>query len=181
LRALPFTVLAHLRSSTAVDYLSARMPLGVMVILLAYSLRSMPLADPVRALPDILALAATLGLHLWRRNAVLSILGGTAIHVALATALLLSDGDEPTAIGNTRMKTCGQDGAGRDGLIRRRMSGRWRAGTMRGQRPLYSSSVTCSPQSISGRSPAGVASVMDKWVMKWPGAAPCQCHSSAGV
>ena len=39
------------------------------------------------ALPDILALAATVGLHLWRRNAVLSILGGTAIHVALTTAL----------------------------------------------------------------------------------------------
>jgi branched-subunit amino acid transport protein AzlD len=87
LRALPFTALAHLRASTAVDYLSARMPLGVMVILLAYSLRSLPLADPLRALPDILALAATLGLHLWRRNAVLSILGGTAIHVALATVL----------------------------------------------------------------------------------------------
>ena len=72
---------------TAVDYLSARMPLGVMVILLAYSLRSLPLADPVWTLPDILALAATLGLHLWRRNGVLSILGGTAIHVALAAAL----------------------------------------------------------------------------------------------
>ena len=40
---------------TAVDYLSARMPLGVMVILLAYSLRSLPPADPARALPDILA------------------------------------------------------------------------------------------------------------------------------
>ena len=87
LRALPFTALARLRASAAVGYLSARMPLGVMVILLAYTLRSLPLTGPVRALPDILALAATVGLHLWRRNAVLSILGGTAIHVALATAL----------------------------------------------------------------------------------------------
>jgi branched-subunit amino acid transport protein AzlD len=87
LRALPFTVLAPLRASAAVGYLSARMPLGVMVILLAYTLRSLPLADPGRALPDILALAVTVGLHLWRRNAVLSILGGTVIHVALATAL----------------------------------------------------------------------------------------------
>jgi 4-azaleucine resistance transporter AzlC len=47
--------------------------------------------DAFRARRDIpapvLALAATLGLHLWRRNAVLSILGGTAIHVALATGL----------------------------------------------------------------------------------------------
>jgi branched-subunit amino acid transport protein AzlD len=87
LRALPFTALARLRASAAVGYLSARMPLGVMVILLAYSLRNVALADPAQALPDILALAATLGLHLWRRNAVLSILGGTAVHVTLATAL----------------------------------------------------------------------------------------------
>jgi branched-subunit amino acid transport protein AzlD len=44
-------------------------------------------ADPVLALPDILALAITGGLHLWRRNAVLSILGGTASYVALASTL----------------------------------------------------------------------------------------------
>ena len=86
-QALPFTALAPLRASAAVGYLSARMPLGVMVILLGYTLRNLPLGDPGRALPDILALAATVGLHLWRRNAVLSILGGTAIHVALTTAL----------------------------------------------------------------------------------------------
>jgi branched-subunit amino acid transport protein AzlD len=87
LRALSFTALAPLRASAAVGYLSARMPLGVMVFLLAYTLRGLPLADPVRALPGILALAATAGLHLWRRNAVLSILGGTAVHVALAATL----------------------------------------------------------------------------------------------
>ncbi|HEV2372826.1 MAG TPA: AzlD domain-containing protein [Streptosporangiaceae bacterium] len=86
LRALPFTVLARLRASAAVSYLRPRMPPGVMVILVVYSLRSLSLAGPAQALPDILALAATIGLHLWRRNAVLSILGGTAIHVALATA-----------------------------------------------------------------------------------------------
>ena len=86
LRALPFTAVARLRASAAVGYLSARMPLGVMVILVVYSLRDLPLANPARALPDILALAVTLGLHLWRRNAVLSILGGTAVHVALVTA-----------------------------------------------------------------------------------------------
>ena len=87
LRALPFTALGRLRASAAVGHLSARMPLGVMVILLGYTLRNLPLADPGRALPDIVALAATVGLHLWRRNAVLSILGGTAVHVALAAAL----------------------------------------------------------------------------------------------
>ena len=87
LRALPFTALAPLRASAAVGYLAARMPLGVMVILLAYTVRDLPLAHPVQALPGVLALAATVGLHLWRRNAVLSILGGTVINMALASAL----------------------------------------------------------------------------------------------
>ncbi|GAA2782619.1 AzlD domain-containing protein [Kitasatospora sp. CM 4170] len=87
LRALPFAALAPLRSSAVLHFLSVRMPVGVMVILTVYSLRDLPLAGPLRATPTLLALAATLGLHLWRRNAVLSILGGTAVHVALASTL----------------------------------------------------------------------------------------------
>jgi branched-subunit amino acid transport protein AzlD len=87
LRALPFTVLGPLRASSAVRYLGARMPLGVLVILLAYSVRDLPLAHPALALPTVLALAATMGLHLWRHNAVLSILGGTAVHVLLVSAV----------------------------------------------------------------------------------------------
>jgi branched-subunit amino acid transport protein AzlD len=87
LRALPFAVLAPLRTSAVVGYLGARMPLGVMVILIAYTVRDLPLGHPVRALPDMLALAVTIALHRWRRNAVLSILGGTAIYAVLVGTL----------------------------------------------------------------------------------------------
>jgi hypothetical protein len=38
----------------------------------------------------------------------------------------------------------------------------------------YSASVTCSPHSVSPL-------MMDRWVMKWLGAVPCQCHSPPGV
>ncbi|MER5863204.1 AzlD domain-containing protein [Kitasatospora sp. NPDC002040] len=86
LRALPFAVLAPLRASSTVRYLSTRMPAGVMVILLVYCLRDLPLTQP-RAVAPLAALAVTVGLHLWRRNALLSILGGTAVHVALASAV----------------------------------------------------------------------------------------------
>jgi branched-subunit amino acid transport protein AzlD len=58
-----------------------------MVILLAYCLRDLPLTDRPRALAPLLALAATIGLHLGRRNALLSSLGGTIIHVVLASTL----------------------------------------------------------------------------------------------
>jgi branched-subunit amino acid transport protein AzlD len=90
LRALPFTALARLRASRTVHYLSARMPAGVMVILVVYCLRDLPHAEGTRALAPLLAFTATIGLHLWRRNALLSIVGGTAIHVVLVSAFFAS-------------------------------------------------------------------------------------------
>jgi branched-subunit amino acid transport protein AzlD len=86
LRALPFTVLASLRASRTVQYLGARMPAGVMVILFVYCLRDLPLTQP-RVTAPLAALAVTVGLHVWRRNALLSIIGGTVVSVALASTL----------------------------------------------------------------------------------------------
>ncbi|TDO43399.1 branched-subunit amino acid transport protein AzlD [Kribbella sp. VKM Ac-2527] len=87
LRAAPFVALARLRASNTVDYLSTRMPAGVMVILFAYCLRDLPLTTPAHLLPPLLALAVTIGLHLWRRSALLGILAGTSVHVVLASTL----------------------------------------------------------------------------------------------
>ncbi|MFJ5898613.1 branched-chain amino acid transporter permease [Streptomyces sp. NPDC093064] len=67
LRALPFTVLASLRASRTVQYLGARMPAGVMVILFVYCLRDLPLTQS-RAAAPLAALAVTVGLHLWCRG-----------------------------------------------------------------------------------------------------------------
>lgn len=83
LRALPFALLASLRASRTMEYLRTRMPAGVMVILLGYCLRDLPVTHPGRALSTLAALGTTIGLQLWRRNALLSILGGTAVNVLL--------------------------------------------------------------------------------------------------
>lgn len=87
LRALPFAALARLRHSPLVGYLNAAMPAGVMAILAAYTLRAFSPQVPDRAWPTVLALAVTVAVHLWRRNVPLSILAGTAVHVALASTL----------------------------------------------------------------------------------------------
>jgi branched-subunit amino acid transport protein AzlD len=86
LRALPYAALAPLRARATVQYLSARIPAGVMVILVVYCLRDLPVTES-RAVVPLAALAVTVGLHLWLRNALLSILAGTAVHVALASAV----------------------------------------------------------------------------------------------
>ncbi|MGI5365628.1 AzlC family ABC transporter permease [Streptomyces iakyrus] len=56
-----------------------------------YSLRAdrrgRPDLDGARAVAPLAALAVTVGLHVWRRNALLSILAGTAVQVTLASTL----------------------------------------------------------------------------------------------
>ncbi|MBB2992247.1 branched-subunit amino acid transport protein AzlD [Mycolicibacterium iranicum] len=83
LRALPFAALAPLRTSRIVRYLSVHMPVGVMVILAIYTLHTMTTETPAQILWLALAVAVTAGLHLWRGQALLSILVGTAGYVTL--------------------------------------------------------------------------------------------------
>ncbi|MFE2060270.1 MULTISPECIES: branched-chain amino acid transporter permease [unclassified Streptomyces] len=87
LRALPLAAPAPLRASTTVQYLSTRMPAGVTLILVVHCLRDPPLTEP-RALATLAALGVTVGLHLWRRHVLLSILGSTATHAVLASTVL---------------------------------------------------------------------------------------------
>ena len=104
LRALPFTVLTPMRASRTVGYLADHMPAGVMVILFAYCLRTLPIARPMRLLAPLPALAATIGLQLWRRSALLSILAGTTVYVVIASTLLA------TLNGNLVSDTANGDG-----------------------------------------------------------------------
>lgn len=82
LRILPFAALAPMRDSAIIRYLRVHMPVGVMVILALYTVGGAP-----REGLDLAWLAVgvlvTAGLHLWRGQALLSILVGTASYVAL--------------------------------------------------------------------------------------------------
>jgi branched-subunit amino acid transport protein AzlD len=88
LRALPFAVLAPMRRSVVVRYLSLHMPAGIMIMLAVYTLRDAPNSDAAHGFAMVAALAVTVALHLWRRNALLSIVGGTLVNVVLASLVL---------------------------------------------------------------------------------------------
>ena len=83
LRALPFAVLAPMRHSAVVRYLSLHMPLGVMVMLALYTVRDVPEAAVRQQLWLGIAVVVTAGLQIWLRHALLSIFVGTGIYVAL--------------------------------------------------------------------------------------------------
>ncbi|MPV37394.1 branched-chain amino acid transporter permease [Georgenia subflava] len=83
LRLAPFVALRKVRDSELVDHLSRTMPLGVMAILVVYTLSTVDLTAAPHGLPEIAGVAVTAGLHLWRRNAMLSIIAGTATYMAV--------------------------------------------------------------------------------------------------
>jgi branched-subunit amino acid transport protein AzlD len=87
LRAIPFAVLKPLRSSALVAYLGIYMPAGVMLILVMYSLKNVSVTAPSHGIPELIAVSATAAIHLWRKNAVLSIVVGTAMYVALMNTI----------------------------------------------------------------------------------------------
>lgn len=89
LRSLPFAVLRPLRDSALIGYLSSHMPAGIMVILVVYTLRGVSLSEAPHGLPEIQALVVTVALHLWKRNAVASIIVGTAVYVAVVNLVFV--------------------------------------------------------------------------------------------
>ncbi|OBF28735.1 AzlD domain-containing protein [Mycobacterium sp. ACS4331] len=86
LRAVPFAVLAPMRHSAVVKYLSVHMPVGVMVMLMIYTLRPGVVSGGVHLAWLAIAVFVTAGLHLWRGHALLSILAGTVVYVVLMSA-----------------------------------------------------------------------------------------------
>lgn len=83
LRLAPFVALRRVQDSPLVAFLGRVMPMGVMVILVVYTLSHVDLTAAPHGLREAVALAVTIGLHLWRRNVLLSLLAGTGTYVAL--------------------------------------------------------------------------------------------------
>jgi branched-subunit amino acid transport protein AzlD len=87
LRAVPFAFVVPMRRSAVLPYLNEYMPPGIMVILVFYTVRDTPVSITPLTVAVAAGLITTAGLHLWRQNATLSVLGGTAAHVVLASTL----------------------------------------------------------------------------------------------
>lgn len=59
------------------------------LFLVVYCLRGVDLLGPAHGLPELLAGAAVVGLHLWKKNTLLSIAVGTALYMVLVQAVFV--------------------------------------------------------------------------------------------
>ena len=83
IRFAPFLVFRGGRETPAVILrLWKLLPCAVMSMLVVYCLRNMDFAGS-HALPEIIAAAVVVLLHVWRRNTLLSIVAGTVVYMLL--------------------------------------------------------------------------------------------------
>lgn len=87
LRWLPFAFVKALKGSQFISMLGFTMPVGVMAVLVVYTLFGQA-RDTGSIVAPLVAAAVTAALHLWRRNSGLSIFGGTAFYMVLVNLVL---------------------------------------------------------------------------------------------
>lgn len=83
-RWLPFLVFSGRRETPRfVTYLGQVLPLAVFSMLVVYCLKDVSWLSGTHGIPELVGIAVTAGLHLWRHQMLLSIAGGTACYMLL--------------------------------------------------------------------------------------------------
>ena len=84
LRFLPFSIFSGNRKTPKiVEKLGRVLPYAIMGMLVVYCLKDLSFAGVSGFLPQLIACAVVVVLHVWRRNTLVSIIGGTVCYMVL--------------------------------------------------------------------------------------------------
>ena len=83
-RFLPFLIFGEKRKTPPIiEYLGTVLPFAIMGMLVIYCLKDASFLRFPYGLPELLACAVVVALHVWKRNSLLSIGGGTVCYMLL--------------------------------------------------------------------------------------------------
>ena len=82
-RFLPFIVFRGPHALIYIQYLGQALPAAIFGMLIVYCLRNVDVLHFAYGLPELIAIAVTISLHLWKRQMLLSIAGGTVCYMLL--------------------------------------------------------------------------------------------------
>ena len=83
LRFLPFLIFNGRNTPNVVQYLGKVLPYAIMGMLVVYCLKDVNITAGSHGLPELIAGILVVALHLWKRNTLLSIAGGTVAYMLL--------------------------------------------------------------------------------------------------
>lgn len=83
-RALPFLIFRDAdRIPLRLRYVSQKLPLAIMLLLVLFCLKDTLFLQYPYGLPQVIAVVAVILLHIWKRNMIISIAGGTLLYMVL--------------------------------------------------------------------------------------------------
>ncbi len=82
LRFLPFLIFGK-HTPKYISYLGKVLPQAIIALLVVYCLRDVSVVTPPHGIPELIAGLSVALMQVWKRNAVLSILLGTAVYMVL--------------------------------------------------------------------------------------------------
>ena len=84
IRFLPFVVWnANRKTPKIIEKLGKVLPYAIMGMLVVFCLKGVSLTSAPFGLPELIASAVVVGLHVWKRNTPVSIVGGTVVYMIL--------------------------------------------------------------------------------------------------
>lgn len=84
LRAAPFLLFSGKKSAPKlITYLGSVLPFAIIAALVVYCLRSTDLTAAPYGIPGLVSVVVVALLHLWKKNTLISILGGTTLYMIL--------------------------------------------------------------------------------------------------
>lgn len=83
-RFLPFIVFpAGKPTPKYIQFLGKFLPAAVFGLLVIYCLRNVSLVSGSHGIPELISIAVVIGMHLWKRQMLISIAGGTICYMLL--------------------------------------------------------------------------------------------------
>lgn len=83
-RFLPFLIFGEKRKTPEIiTYLGKVLPFAIMGMLVVYCLKDVKFLSAPFGAPELIGISITAGLHIWRRNSLLSIGIGTVVYMLL--------------------------------------------------------------------------------------------------
>ncbi len=89
-RFLPFMIFSSKKPTPKyIQYLGKALPAAIFGMLVIYCLKDVSLLEGSHGLPELLAIIFTVSLHLWKRQMLLSIAGGTVCYMLLVQLVFI--------------------------------------------------------------------------------------------
>ena len=88
-RFLPFLIFPSGKPTPKyIQYLGRFLPAAVFGLLVVYCLRNVDLLSGSHGIPELLSILLVIGLHVWKRQMLLSIAGGTIFYMIMVQTVL---------------------------------------------------------------------------------------------